>query len=137
MESDFSLSTYLLSGSWECIQFFWPVLVIVFITSVIVFVWARAEAGNEAPSFLLLFSFLGATIGILTGWSSSPVVGTTITATLGLIGGFSVYLVARKEYPRVVTSSAIFVLSLLILIGTYLGGLIRRIEVQADREYEE
>jgi hypothetical protein len=117
----------------------WPVLLLAVLVSLLVFLWSSKIGKSEGPSFLLItsFSLLGVTLGILTGWSRSPVVGTAITAILGLVGGFSLYLLGKKEYPRIVVSVCILILSFLLLVGTYLGGQFRRIEMASEREYEE
>jgi hypothetical protein len=139
MEGEFNPTWFFLFEIWESFKLFWPVFLLVGVISILIFLWSRAEAKAEAPSFLLLssFSLLGATIGILTGWSRSPVVGTTISAFMGLIAGLSIYLIGRKEYPRTVVSSCVIILSFFLIVGTYLGGKLRGIEIESDRKYEE
>jgi len=138
MDNQFSPATYLLFEIWESFKLFWPVFLLAAVISLFVFLWSRAEAKSEQPSFLLIFSFslLGICIGVLTGWSRSPIVGTTVTSILGLIGGLVVYLLGKREYPRITASSCIVLLSFFLLVGTYLGGKLRKIEMDFEREYE-
>lgn len=139
MDAKFDYTWFLSLEIWNSLKIFWPVFALVGIMSTIMFFWARAEAGKEAPGFLLLnsFSLLGATIGIFTGWSRSSVVGTTMTLIMGLISSFSIYLIGKKEYPRAVVSSCIIILSFFLIIGTYLGGKLRGIQIESDRKYEQ
>ncbi len=81
------------------------------------------------------FSFMGLSIGILTGWSSSPVVGVVIPALLTFYGGMVSYsFLFKKEKSSqlnsIVLSGSLISISFFLIIGTDYGTSIR---VKAER----
>lgn len=49
----------------------------------------------------------GGTIGLLVGFSNSPVVGPTITAVFGLVGALATWLAARDDVPPASVAAAL------------------------------
>lgn len=78
----------------------------------------------------IAFSFTGLSIGILTGWSSSPVVGVVIPALLTFFGGMVSYAFVFKKNSSNKSDGLIMAFSLIsisffLIIGTDYGTQIR------------
>lgn len=95
---------------------------------------------KETPRVVYVAVFvLGTTLGIFTGWSQSPVVGSLITGILGLLGGGALsFFVSRKDSEKgdkpqfnlsgahsVAVSWCIMLLCGTTVLGTFLGITIR------------
>lgn len=130
-----------LSGAYELflytIAFWLIVLLFLFIVRSII-----TDLKTTSPLILincflinLGFSFMGLSIGILTGWSSSPVVGVVIPALLTFYGGMVSYsFLFKKEKSSqlnsIVLSGSLISISFFLIIGTDYGTSIR---VKAER----
>jgi peptidoglycan/LPS O-acetylase OafA/YrhL len=91
------------------------------------------------------FAMLGFVVGELTGQSREASVAATIGAVLTLLGGALVYLLGQSDNRQVVTSGAVAVLALCLLLGANWGAAIRAdaiaasddVNVRIHREIEE
>lgn len=73
------------------------------------------------------FFTIGMVAGYLTGASRAPAVAAVIPALLTFIGGFTIYLVARERRSAATANSAILGLSTMLLLGSLIGSLDRRL----------
>jgi hypothetical protein len=72
------------------------------------------------------FSFLGLTIGMLSGASRNPVVDATIGALLSVYGGLVAYLFSKtNDARRRQASFALIIVALTVGYGSYIGSRYR------------
>lgn len=88
------------------------------------------------------FSFTGLSIGILTGWSSSPVVGVVIPALLTFYGGMVSYAFIFKKSDTnkndgLIMACSLISISLFLIVGTDYGTSIRVREESNNRIIEK
>jgi hypothetical protein len=81
----------------------------------------RTESRGEALFVIFGFSFLGVTIGWITGDSGAQVVASVLPAVLTLIGGLAVFLVGKQVQDSTMIAGAISGLTLMLLLGAFLS----------------
>ena len=86
-----------------------------------------AEKTKRKEYFLvfLSFSMLGIVTGYLTGFSREPAVGAVLPAVLSLMGGLLVFMVGKDASNRKILCSSMFLFSLMLLIGSGWGSVMR------------
>lgn len=110
----------------------------VFILSIAIYFILRLRTKLSLLSLIfgwttvLAFAFIGLAVGLLTGWSSSPVVGVIIPALLTFFGGIITYgylFGSKKGYAKsmngIVVSVSIAAMAFCIVYGTDYGVNIR------------
>ena len=112
-------------------------LIIVVVLSVLLFLvkgvqslsnkkWVQIDKNAFVLLFLSLgFGFLGLTLGIFVGFSSSPVINVIIPALLSFIGGFITFLFISPKVNsisnRIGAGMFLSVLSITVIYGTEIG----------------
>ncbi len=140
----FKMDKYL--NSWELIFFsfnsvFFPWFVSILIITVILFIPYKLLSDNgeyQHMFFLLGFSYLGGMLGITTGSSETPVLGTLLPALLTFITGLLAYLFNHKnsaEYKPLIPMSMLC-LMVCSVFSVFLGTTIRSQIISSDRDYE-
>lgn len=129
---------------------FLPALAVVGIITLLVRLLPMLSRGQSlAPGSTGLigaFSCLGLVIGILTGASMTPVVGSLLPALLTLLGALLAYMFGKESLAiwRPTVPYCLIVLMLSALYGIFMGGTIREtwqrnadIKRAADLYYEK
>lgn len=110
---------------------FLPALVVVAIITLLVRLPTMLSKGSSlAPGSTCLigaFTCLGLVIGILTGASMTPVVGSLLPALLTLLGALLAYMFGKESLAdwRLTVPLCLIALMLSALYGIFMGGTIR------------
>lgn len=132
--------------SWDLIfssfnSVFFPWFLSILVITVLLFIPYKilSKSGkSEHVLFLLGFSYLGGMLGITTGSSETPVLGTLLPALLTFITGLLAYLFNHKdvgEYKPLIPMS-LMCLMICSVFSVFLGTTIRSQQIKFDREYE-
>jgi len=95
----------------------------------------------DTSYFLMLgFSFIGMTLGLLTGLSVNPVVHAVIPALLTFLTGITAYLFIKKDFDpanrRMAVTSLVFI-TLFLVYGLEVGSKIRAMSELENRRIEQ
>lgn len=82
------------------------------------------------------FSIIGMTSGYLTGLSRVGAISALVPAGLTLVGGVAVYLFGKGGKPALLAAFAVVDFSVLMMVGTLIGGRERVATEQAENSYE-
>ena len=129
---------------WAAVLMNWNLLVIVLIGSALVgfaelsLPAYRARVRYRIRALIsffatLSFAMLGMTIGYLAGLSRQPTIGTVLPAVLSLVAAVGVLMIGQKLYSQLIIGKVIFVLSLMLLLGTTIGAQRREALITAQR----
>lgn len=115
----------------------WPILLIVLVLALGIS-WVGGNKGQRKELFLvvLAFSMLGMVTGYLTGFSREPAIGAVMPAVLSLMGGLLVFLVGKNKESRSIVSTAMFVFTFMLLLGSGWGAVMRDV-AQEYRKSEQ
>lgn len=73
---------------------------------------------------LYAFTILGFVTGLVMGNSRAPVAGAVIPAILTLVGGLTIYLVAKDEQRRQLVAACVIGLAISVWIGAMWGAIL-------------
>lgn len=110
---------------------FLPALVVVGVITLLVRLLPMLSRGQGLASgstgLIGAFTCLGVVIGILTGASITPVVGSLLPALLTLLGAMLAYMFGKESLAiwRPTVPYCLVALMLAALYGTFMGGTIR------------
>jgi hypothetical protein len=120
------MPAYLTSlGMWTVV---WPLPLIAFVISGVVYFLNRSKESRESSFLVLLaFSMLGVVTGFLTGISRTAAVGLVLPAILSLVGGLGIFLIGTDPARRIIVSLSVFAFSVNLLVGSNCGAITRTI----------
>jgi uncharacterized membrane protein len=112
----------------------WPMpFAAIVLSFVIVLIAGNRGERRELLIVLTSFSMLGIVTGYLTGFSREPAVGAVLPAVLSLLGGLTVFVVGKSRENRGMVSLTMFVFSLMLLLGSSWGAVMRDVAEEYER----
>ncbi len=121
---------------------FFPWFVSILVITFILFIPYKIvskKAKNEQVFFLLGFAYLGGMLGITTGSSETPVLGTLLPALLTFITGLLAYLFNHEKTAEFKPLIPLSLICLMVssVFSVFVGTTIRSQAIEYDRDYEE
>ncbi len=114
------------------------ILTIAIGTAVLGYLLSRIRIQDSIPA-IIAFGTLGGLIGLFTGASKTPVVGSLLPALLTFMAGILTYLFTRDSLSELRPIIPYCIISLIAagIFGGFFGSEIRKTHIVGERRYEE